>query len=124
MHMEHGQLDEYAAHTARAIAFVDGSQIGEDVDLTIEQLITEHGATVGHYHLVLRSGIASVHSGPAQTPDVTIKQDAATAQALRDGSLHAQGAFLTGRLSVDGDVAKLIEHGPLLGSLLAAQPQG
>ncbi len=121
--MEHGSLDEYAAHTAKAIESIDGDQIGHDVDLTIEQIITDEGSVVGHYHLRLRAGEASVQPGPSDSADVTIKQDASTAQALRDGRLHAQGAFLTGRLSVDGDISKLVEHGPLLSALLAAQPE-
>ncbi len=121
--MEEIQLDSYAQHTAAAIEQLDTSALSQDVSITLEQVITSDGETVGHYHLVLANGAANVHPGAATSPDITIKQDAETAQALRDGILHAQGAFLTGRLSVDGDIAKLIEHGPLLSSLLAAQPQ-
>lgn len=117
--MEHrGQLDEYASHTAETIDAIDQTIIGEDVHLTIEQVIHEGESLVGNYHLVLADGSATVHPGPANSPDITITQDAATARAIRSGSLHAQGAFLTGRLSVDGDIDKLLQHGPLLSSLL------
>ena len=115
-------LGEYASHTAKAVASLDGSLIGNDVDFTLEQVITEDGAIVGHYHLVLAAGTAAVHPGPAESADITIKQDAETARAIRNGTLHAQGAFLKGRLAVDGDITKLLEHGPLLGELLAAEP--
>jgi hypothetical protein len=37
---------------------------------------------------------------------------------LRLGEIHAQRAFLTGRLSIDGDIDKLLNHGALLSSLL------
>lgn len=122
--MTESSLDSYGKRTADQLAHVAASMIDEQVAFTIEQIITDAGEIVGHYHLVLGSGAATVHPGAAPNPDITIKQDAETAEALRDGTLHAQGAFLTGRLSVDGDVAKLIEYGPLLTSLLAAQPQG
>lgn len=112
-------LDSYAQHTAGAIAALDTSQLDPTAAITIEQIIVNDGEVVGHYHLTFESGSASVVSGSAASPDITIRQDAETAQGLRDGSIHAQGAFLTGRLSVDGDIDKLVEYGPLLSSLLA-----
>lgn len=121
MGVNNAQLDSFAARTAESIAKLDPSSIGDDVDLTIEQIITEGGENVGHYHLILKSGAANVFPGGAANPDVTIKQDAETARALRDGSLHAQGAFLTGKLSVDGDIDKLLQHGPLLSGLLSGK---
>lgn len=114
-------LDSYATHTADAIAKLDTSSIGDDVAFTLEQIITEDGATVGHYHLILESGTVNVFPGAPANPDITIKQDADTARALRDGTLHAQGAFLTGKLSVDGDIDKLLQHGPLLSGLLSGK---
>ncbi len=117
--MQEGQLDSYAQRTADALAERDMSVVSHDVALTIEQVITEDGAVVGHYHLTISDGAALVHSGAPTAADITIRQDAETAQALRDGTLHAQGAFLTGRLSVDGDINKLLEHGPLLAQLLS-----
>ena len=114
-----GTLDSYAQQTAEAVTKLDQSLIGEDVSFTIEQIITSGTDVVGHYHLVLADGTATVLPGPAEAADITIKQDEDTAAALRDGTLHAQGAFLTGKLSVDGDISKLLEYGPLLSSLLA-----
>lgn len=116
-------LDQYASQTATAIESIDSSQIGGDVHLTLEQIITKNGEVVSNFHLVLASGSATVHAGPADAPDITIKQDADTADAIRSGALHAQGAFLTGRLSIDGDVDKLIEHSALLSSLLSGKSQ-
>ena len=116
-------LDEYASKTAAALESIDASQIGSDVHLTLEQIITEDGEVISNYHLVLTPGSATVNAGPASSPDITIKQDAATAVAIRNGTLHAQGAFLTGRLSVDGEIDKLIQHSALLSSLLSGKPQ-
>lgn len=115
---ENTSLDQYGEQTAKAIEAMDASLIGSDVNFTLEQVITEDGAVVGHYHLVLANGAASVLPGAGDQSDIVITQDAETARAIREGELHAQGAFLTGRLSVDGDIEKLLEHGPLLSSLL------
>ena len=115
---ENESLDDYAQQTANAVEGIDTSLIGSDVDFTLEQVITKNDAVVGHYHLVLAKGSASVHPGASAGPDIVIKQDAETARAIRAGELHAQGAFLTGKLSIDGDINKLLEHGPLLSSLL------
>ena len=116
--MEDIQLDSYGQHTADAISKLDTSAVPKDVSLTLEQVITSGKDVVGHYHLVLKDGTAGVHPGAATKPDITIRQDAQTAQALRDGELHAQGAFLTGRLAIEGDMDKLLEYGPLLSELL------
>ncbi len=117
--MDPTTLDSYAQHAADSLALIDVATIDAGVSFTVEQIITEAGQVVGHYHLVLGNGSASVMPGAADNPDITIKQEAETAQALREGTLHAQGAFLTGKLSVDGDIAKLLSHGPLLSGLLA-----
>lgn len=117
--MEEGRLDPYAQHTSDALSQRDLSAVPTDVALTIEQVISDHGDIVGHYHLKIADGAARVFPGTPDEPDVTIRQDAETAQALRDGTLHAQGAFLTGRLSVDGDINKLLEHSGLLSELLS-----
>ena len=117
--MEAGRLDPYAQHTADALSERDLSAVPDDVALTIEQVISDAGEVVGHYHLKIEEGAALVLPGAPVHPDVTIRQDAETAMALRDGTLHAQGAFLTGRLSVDGDINKLLEHSGLLSELLS-----
>jgi len=112
-------LDEFAAHTASMVAGLDTGELLDGVQFTLEQVVTDGSNIAGHFHLVLADGSALVRPGAADNPDVTIRQDIETARALRDGSLHAQGAFLTGRLTVDGDIAKLLEHGPVLTQLLS-----
>lgn len=114
-------MDEFAAHAAAATHHLDGDPRLEDADLVIEQRIGEPDALESNYHLILRRGSLKVIDGPAPGADVTITQDATTARAVRDGALHAQQAFLTGRLSVDGDIAKLLRHADLLSSVLGPQ---
>lgn len=113
-----GDLGEFGAHTAALIADVDSESIPDDVSFVLEQQVTRDDQLVGNYHLAIGGGNVRVVPGPAINPDVTLRQDEATARALQDGTLHAQGAFLTGRLSIDGDINALLEHGELLTKLL------
>ena len=75
--------------------------------LVIEQHV-ESAAGDEIYHLIFDDGALHVLDGEASEPDVVIRQDKQTAEALRDGSSHAQTAFLTGQLQISGDVDKLV----------------
>ena len=75
--------------------------------LVIEQHV-ESAAGDETYHLIFNDGTLQVIDGQATNPDVVIRQDHKTAEALRDGSAHAQTAFLTGQLRISGDVDKLV----------------
>ena len=58
----------------------------------------------------LADGNAKMGIGQADTPDVTITQDYPTAVAIAKGELNAQNAFMTGKLKVTGNMAKLMQH--------------
>ena len=45
---------------------------------------------------------------PAQLPDVVMKQSWETAAAVRDGSVSALTAIQDGRITIEGDIRKLI----------------
>ena len=51
---------------------------------------------------------------------MVISQDVETAMALKSGAVQAQTAYLTGRLTIDGNVDKLLAHGPALQAIVAA----
>lgn len=111
-------MDDFLAHASGSLAAYDGDERLAGVDFVIEQRIGTEPPWESHYHVVIGSGSIRVEDGPADSPDVTITQDPETAAALQRGDLHAQNAFLTGRLSIDGDIGRLIEHGELLGRLV------
>jgi len=111
-------MAEFVAHTAKTVEGLDADAVPEGVNFTVEQQVTKNGEVIDHFHITLVNGSAVVTDGPAQNPDVTIRQDAETARALRAGEIHAQRAFLTGRLEVDGNIDQLLEHGPLLTTLV------
>lgn len=107
------------ATTARAAVqrFAKDERL-DGVEFTIEQRITDNDRAVETYHVSIKDGSVEVVDGPASAPDVTIRQNVKTAEELRSGTVHAQRAFLTGQLIVDGDVHKLLAHGQLLAELL------
>jgi len=114
-------MNQFGSHAAAALAELDAAAIPDDVRMVLEQRITSDGETVDQYHVRIADGVVQVEDGPATDPDVILRQDAGTAEALQDGRLHAQQAFLTGRLSIEGDIDRLLEHGPLLAQLLAGE---
>lgn len=111
-------MHDFGTHATTALANITSSDIPDDVHLVLEQIVHDNDEVVDQYHVVVANGDVQVVAGPAEHADVVLRQDAATARALRDGTLHAQSAFLTGRLSIDGDINKLLENGPLLAALL------
>jgi len=53
------------------------------------------------------------HAGD-EDADCTLTADTETFQAIMDGSLNATAAFMTGRLSVDGDMGVAMKLGSVL----------
>ena len=48
--------------------------------------------------------------GTLEGADVTVKQTYDTATAISKGDLNTQSAFMTGKLKVSGNLAKLMMH--------------
>jgi hypothetical protein len=111
-------MESFAAAAANALANVDATAPPADAHLVLEQNIIDGNTVVETWHIQIANGTAQVIDGPADNPDVTMRQDRSTALALQSGELHTQQAFLTGRLTIDGDIPKLLEHGDLLQNLL------
>lgn len=109
----------FADHATQALRALEADTIPPDLQLTIEQRILDDNEIVDRYVVTLSNGTASVATGDTQA-DVVISQDVQTAQAIQSGSTHAQTAYLTGRLTIDGDVEKLLTYGPQLKSLVVA----
>ncbi len=55
-------------------------------------------------HMLIKAGACTVQDGAAASPDVTVTMDDADLVALMTGELNAMSAFMTGKLSVDGDL--------------------
>lgn len=89
----------------------------KDVQLTVQQVVTGGPDGDAAYHVVIDDGIVRVVNGEAGNATVTFVQNWETATAIGRGELSAQGAFMTGRIRVRGDLPKLVEYGSLFGGV-------
>ena len=71
------------------------------------RLVIQHLVDDAAYHVEVEGERARVRAGRADAPTVTFTQDRATAAAIAEGRLSAQQAFMSGRLTVRGDLAAL-----------------
>ena len=79
-------------------------------DLAI-QFNTEEGPDGNvDYYLKSSGGTTNVAIGTLDDPDVTVTQSYETATAISKGELNTQTAFMTGKLKVSGNLAKLMMH--------------
>jgi putative sterol carrier protein len=62
------------------------------------------------YYLSTSGGVATMAIGTLEGADVTVKQNFDTAAAIAKGELNTQTAFMTGKLKVSGNLAKLMMH--------------
>lgn len=88
-----------------------------DVDVVVQQVVTGGPDGDVTYHVHLDRGAVHVRPGPADDPAVTFIQSWETAGAIARGELSAQGAFMTGRIRVRGDLAQLVAHSELLANV-------
>lgn len=69
----------------------------------------------GEYNIVFTDGAGQVNEGAASDPNITIKMEAADFVDLVNGKLDAMGAFMTGKLKVEGDMSLAMRLQALLG---------
>lgn len=65
----------------------------------------------GEGSLILDAEGARIADGPA---DVTLSADSDTFRALFDGDLDPTGAFMSGKLKIDGDMGKAMQLAALI----------
>jgi hypothetical protein len=93
--------------------------LSRGVHLVVEQTVTD-GPVSTVWHIRVADGEVELRRGPADDPTVTFSCDAATADAIRQGTTSTQSVFMAGDLRVGGDVGALLRHQELLGSLAVA----
>jgi putative sterol carrier protein len=62
------------------------------------------------YYLAASDGEAEVALGQVDDPDVTVGESYETAIGISKGDLNVQTAFMSGKLKVEGNLAKLMMH--------------
>lgn len=76
--------------------------------IVIQYEIVEDSRDSFFYHLFLGGSEVTVQEGKSEQADVTFSIDQDTAALIQEGSLSTEEAFLRGLLTVDGDVALLV----------------
>lgn len=80
------------------------------VDLGLQFHVNDSPEGDLDYYLKAVGNNASLSLGMVADPDVTVSQTYDTATAISKGELNTQMAFMTGRLKVSGNLAKLMMH--------------
>lgn len=62
------------------------------------------------FYLKASGGTVNQAVGTIDDPDVTVKMSYETATSVSKGDLNVQTAFMTGKLKVSGNLAKLMMH--------------
>lgn len=85
-----------------------------NVDLAVQFDVS--GAPNGEvsYHLKVADGTAATALGPFDGADVTVSSNYETSQAISKGELNVQMAFMTGKIKVGGNMAKIMMHQSVL----------
>ena len=81
-----------------------------NVDLSVQFHVS--GAPEGEvtYYLKVADGTTDTALGPLDDADVTVSSDYETSQATSNGELNVQMAFMTGKIKVGGNMAKIMMH--------------
>lgn len=81
----------------------------QDVDLVMQFDVSDAPSGAANvYNVAIADGTATVASGANQEADVTVSNDYDTAVAIAKGDLNTQMAFMSGKLKVSGNLAKLM----------------
>jgi putative sterol carrier protein len=103
--------EEWAQEVTAALNGHDGfkNAIGA-ADLGIQFNTSDTPDGEVDYYLSTSGGVATLAIGTLEGADVTVKQNYDTAAAIAKGELNTQTAFMTGKLKVSGNLAKLMMH--------------
>jgi putative sterol carrier protein len=86
-----------------------------NVDLTMQFAVSDAPADKEtHYYIDVADGSVLAAAGDAAEPDVTITNNYETAVALSKGETNTQMAFMTGKIKVTGNMAKLMMNQAML----------
>ncbi|MGH8874395.1 MAG: SCP2 sterol-binding domain-containing protein [Acidimicrobiia bacterium] len=103
--------DEWAAAVTQALNSHSGFRGAiASADLALQFNVAEGPEGDIDYYLKTSGGTADLSLGTVEGADVTIGQTYETAAAISKGELNTQTAFMTGKLKVSGNLAKLMMH--------------
>jgi putative sterol carrier protein len=103
--------EEWAAEVTAALGQHTGfkNAIGS-AELGIQFVVNDGPDGDAEYYLQATGGKSTMALGTLENPDVTVRQSYETATAISKGELNTQTAFMTGKVKVSGNLAKLMMH--------------
>jgi putative sterol carrier protein len=104
--------EEWIAALNEALNAHDGFKgAASGVSLAFQFNVTDvPEGSVDQYYLKIDGGEAAAGSGEVGDSDVGITSNYDTSAAIAKGELNTQTAFMTGKLKVTGNLAKLMMH--------------
>lgn len=81
-----------------------------NVDLGVQFEVSDAPDGDVTYHLDIADGNVATALGPHTDADVTVSSDYETSAAISKGELNVQMAFMTGKIKVGGNMAKIMMH--------------
>ena len=81
-----------------------------EMDLAIQFNVLDSPSGDTGYHLMITPQAITIALGVREDLDITISQNYETAAAIMKGDLNVQSAFITGKIKVSGNLAKLMVH--------------
>lgn len=85
-----------------------GSIAGVDLAVQFDVSGTDEGDIA--YSLTIADGNVTTSKGANEAADVTVASDYETSKAISKGELNVQMAFMTGKIKVGGNMAKIMMH--------------
>jgi hypothetical protein len=113
--------EEYMTKATAALAADPSfSSAIANVALGLQFVVTGGPDADVSYHVDIADGNGSVALGTLDEPDVKVTNDYETSVAISKGDLNTQMAFMTGKLKVEGNMAKLMMHQNVINALAGA----
>lgn len=81
-----------------------------NVDLSVQFDVSDGPDGDFSYYLTIADGAVDTAPGPLEGADVTVGSDFETSKAISKGELNVQMAFMTGKIKVGGNMAKIMMH--------------
>ena len=89
-----------------------GAMTGVDLGLQFE--VTDAPTGPLAYYLAVGDGVATLELGTLDDADASVASDYETAAAIAKGELNVQMAFMTGKIKVGGNMAKVMMYQGLI----------